>query len=153
MSQHLHLNNGACPHCQVILNKFPGFHPSFRAWFEAFQKQHPEAHISDAGRGKAEQEAYVASGASDANWPDSAHNWNAALDFFCNHLGADIYNKDWFNTVLAPALPSWLVWYGKPGSPFREFPHVQIRNWRALRSSGALKLVEPLYPPKLDPVA
>jgi hypothetical protein len=80
---------------------------------------------------------------SKAQWGQSAHNWNAAIDLFCELEGdPNIYDKDWFYNVLAPAIPGSFSWYGRPNAPFFELPHVELSGWNADAKSGALKLVE-----------
>lgn len=90
-----------------------------------------------------DQEALRLRGASKAAWKQSAHNWNAALDLFCMIPNVpNIYFMNWFNNTLAPALPDFLNWYGRPGAPFYELPHIEIRDWYSLAHQGLLKLVE-----------
>ncbi len=138
-----HINNGNCPKCDIIFDAYPNFHVGLRLWFKAFQKDHTEAHISCAGRGEEEQDALFFKKATRAVWTKSAHNYNAAIDIFCVILGSpDIYDIDWFNNVLDPCIPSWLTWYGRPGSPFYELPHVEIAQWKASVLDGTFKLVE-----------
>ena len=139
-----HSNNGKCDKCKSIFDKYPGFNQALRSWFIAFQAKHPECHISCAGRGVTEQEAKKLEGKSNASYGKSAHNWNAAIDVFIQMPGKDIYDKQWFENVLAPEIPYFLKWYGEPGSEFYELPHIQVRDWRALRVQGLLSLVEPV---------
>lgn len=116
-----------------------------RLWFVMFQGKHPEAHISEAGRGLVDQEAAKHRGASKASFGESAHNCNCAIDMF--EMAGDrkiIYEKEWFQKVLAPELPDYLVWYGAPGSKFFELPHIEHRDWKKLLAEGKAKLVEPL---------
>jgi hypothetical protein len=127
--------------------RYPGFYEPLRKWFEMFQDTRPEAHISCAGRGQFDQEMLFIRGASKARYGESAHNYNAAIDFF--ELQGDIkniYEPEWFKLVLAPAIQSlsWLRWYGIPGAEFPELPHVEVRDWRVMRTKGALSLVEPM---------
>jgi len=136
-----HENNGYCSKCHQLIAYFPGIYPPLFQWFLEFQNDHPEAHISCAGRGEAEQKRCYEEGTSRAQWGESAHNWNAALDFFVNKPG-DIYNSEWFKNVLGPAIPDFLEWYGRPGSKFFELPHVQVKDWRKLRALGELDLVQ-----------
>jgi hypothetical protein len=138
-----HLNNGRCDHCLEIMNLYLNFYRPLRAWFVFFQDQHPEFHISEAGRGKAKQEEDFLERASKAHWLESAHNYNAAMDLFIQVAGRSMYDKEWFNKYLPPALPKTIVWYGRPGCTFREFPHVEFALWRQLRDSGILVPVEP----------
>lgn len=135
--------SGACPKCLEIIGKYPNFLTPLQLWFWNLQLRHPEAHVSCAGRGMADQRAALASGASRADWTESSHNWNAALDVF--ELGGDpknIYERAWYDSVLRPALAPEIEWYGAPGAAFRELPHVQWRGWRRLAKSGLLVLVE-----------
>ncbi len=137
-----HINSGKCPQCQEIIDRFPGFYKPLRDWFEKLQAAHPEAHVSEAGRGYLNQERDFQKGASKAHYGQSAHNFNCALDLF--ELQGDmknIYEPSWFHDVLAKNLEPWVNWYGAPGSPFREMPHVEPRGWHSI---NGLKLVEPM---------
>lgn len=141
-----HANNGACDRCLLIFNKYPNFHEGLKSWFLDLQSKHPEAHISCAGRGHDEQEELFLKKATRARYGESAHNWNVAIDVF--EMGGDatqIYERVWFRDVLAPLLPKWLCWYGSPNAPFYELPHIEVDDWRKLRSEFKLRLVEP-YP-------
>lgn len=138
-----HANNGTCAKCQEIINTYPHFHAELLAWFIEFQSRRPEAHISEAGRGRALQEIFFRRGSSKAQYGESAHNYNAAFDLFEN--GGDrknIYEKSWFTEVLSKELPDWIEWYGKRGSKFYELPHVEVKEWKKLVASGQLQLVE-----------
>lgn len=138
-----HENNGDCPRCRSILFRFPGLHGDLLCWFAQLQVEHPSAHVSCAGRGEDEQESLFLRKASKAHWKQSAHNWNAALDIFeISGNAQDIYERAWFDKVLAPSLKPWMTWYGAPGSQFHELPHVQVKDWKLLAESGKLKLVE-----------
>ena len=138
-----HVNNGNCPACDIIFNRYPGFYPPLRDWFAKFQENNPEAHISDAGRGRQDQEAYFRKHVSNAHYGESAHNYNAAIDIFeMRPSDPDIYEKVWFDTVLQPALEEWTEWYGAVGSPYFEVPHVQVKAWKTLAARGVIKLVE-----------
>lgn len=133
---------GLCPKCEELFDAYPGFHEELRTWFNALRVEHPEAHISKAGRGKVEQDALFARGATRARYGQSAHNVNAALDLWENREGVYTLSQIWFHGVIAPALYPSLEWYGKPGSSFYELPHVELKNWKDLVSSGQLKPVE-----------
>lgn len=138
-----HLNNGACPKCITIRDTYPGFNAPLWVWFSDFQKLHPEFHMSCAGRGKIDQNALFARHATKASWGHSAHNFNCAFDSFVLVPGKeDIYPVEWYNSVLAPALPAWISWLGRPGSPFPELPHLEILAWVELRRSNLVQLVE-----------
>ncbi len=140
-----HVNNGKCPKCEFVFDRYPGFYGKLRVWFFCLQRAFPEAHVSCAGRGKAEQEAAKARGASRAGYGSSAHNYNAAIDIFeQSGDGKDIYEKEWFDRVVAPWVrkAEWLKWYGEKGSPFFELPHIEVRDWRTLANAKLIKLVE-----------
>ena len=139
-----HLNNGACPRCKQIFEAYPGFNKKLRSWFVLFQATNKEAHISCAGRGFEEQESKKSSGNSNASYGHSAHNWNAAIDLFCQIPGSDLYDEDWFKSVVGPAVPYFLNWYGAPGAAYPELPHIELREWRGLKATGELALVEPI---------
>lgn len=141
-----HDNTGYCERCHKLIDHFPGLYQPLLEWFVFFQKHHPEAHISCAGRGEADQNHAYESGVSRAQWTESAHNWNAALDFFVLKKGLDIYDKNWFELVLGANIPQYLQWYGEPNSSFYELPHVQVRNWHGFKDIGELKLVSRILP-------
>jgi hypothetical protein len=139
----LHNNDGDCQYCNKIFDRYPNFYVPLRKWFKDFQKLHPEAHISCAGRGRQDQEEAFIRKASRAHYGQSSHNVNAAIDIFeLQGNPKDIYERSWFDKVLAPALLPELVWYGAPNAPFKELPHVEVRSWKELRMRGILKLVE-----------
>lgn len=138
-----HQNNGKCPKCLDIINKYPDFNKELKSWFVLLQAKHPEAHVSCAGRGKADQEAAFTAKASKARYGQSAHNYNCALDLFVILPKTDLYDKKWFNTVIEPAIPYSLNWYGAKGSKFFELPHVEVRDWRRLVAQNLAALVEP----------
>lgn len=144
MSRIKHTNSlGAkCLKCVEIIGRYPGFDKRLESWFWALQARYPSAHVSSAGRGSIEQEAFYIRGASKAKFGESAHNWGAALDLF--ELDGDIkniYEEKWFNEVVGENIPPYLSWYGEPDSEFYELPHVQIKNWRSLRDQGLLTLI------------
>jgi len=138
-----HINLDECPHCELILNRYPGFYPPLRDWFLDFRAKNKEAHVSCAGRGYLDQENAFVRKISRAHYGESAHNYNAALDIFEMTVGdPNIYSREWFEKVLAPNLAPWIEWYGKVGSVFYELPHVEVRQWKALVKAGAINLVE-----------
>lgn len=103
------------------------------------QKAYPDAHISCAGRGRAAQEAAFMNKRSKARFGQSAHNYNAAIDVFCN--GKELYPVDWFEQVVGANIDDRFKWYGKKGSPYYELPHVEISDWKILVKERVLKLV------------
>jgi hypothetical protein len=138
-----HKNDGKCAKCTEIMNRYDGLYGPLRSWFTDLQARHPEAHVACAGRGEIDQESLFKKKATRARFGKSAHNYNAALDLFENgglDL-SDIYELEWFTRVIAPAIPPWMEWYGKPGSSFFELPHVEVKNWRVLAEQKRLHLV------------
>jgi hypothetical protein len=138
-----HVNLEDCLHCEMILNRYKDFYGPLRGWFIEFRKNHPEAHVSCAGRGYLDQENAVIRKVSKAHYGESAHNYNCALDLFELKIGdTNIYDRAWFEKVLQPNLAPWMNWYGKIGSPYYELPHVEVTQWKALVKAGAVQLVE-----------
>lgn len=138
-----HVNNGQCEYCLSIINRYPGFNENLKSWFVEFQKLHPEMHCSSAGRGKIDQEVFFQRGASRAHYGESSHNWNCGVDVFVIIKGENsLYPTSWFNNILSPGLPSFIEWYGKKGSKYFEFPHLEIKGWKEMAKKGILKLVE-----------
>lgn len=142
-----HENNGKCEVCLERINRYPNFNKDLLMWFQIFQAKYPEAHVSCAGRGRQDQEDAYNHHTSRAKWGFSAHNYNCALDLFVNKTGLVIYDKNWFNTVLAPEIPDFLSWYGKPGSVFFELPHLEIKSWRDMLANKQIELVEQIHYP------
>jgi hypothetical protein len=143
-----HTNNGKCKKCELIFNRYPGFHPGLKNWFFQLQANYPEAHISDAGRGKATQEEYFKKGSSKAHYGQSSHNFNAAIDIFKLHINGAEWPRDWFKAVVKVAIDAHnavatfkIKWYGEPGSKFYELPHCEVDGWK---NDPTLTLVEPL---------
>lgn len=143
----MHLNTGNCQSCLLIINKYPNFHSGLLGWFTSLQKANPEAHVSCGGRGRVDQESDFSAGRSRAHYGQSAHNYNCALDLFRLTLQGASWDKPWFNSVIVNAVdlqnsnPSKtfdILWYGLPGSPYYELPHIEIMSWRSL----GLPLVE-----------
>jgi len=138
-----HENSGHCARCQLILDRYPGFNKELREWFEGFQKDHPEGHLSCAGRGHDEQEVLFHRKASKARWTQSAHNWNAALDIFCLIPdNGDIYDRVWFYQVLGPCIPTQFSWYGRANAKFPEMPHIELGGWEAYALRKEISIVE-----------
>jgi hypothetical protein len=136
-----HINNGDCPKCKEIFDKYPGFAMSLRSWFVMMQAKFQDLHISCAGRGHLEQEECFAKGASRARWGHSSHNLNAAIDMF--FLVDGKYNVERHRyDMIASEIPDYVEWYGRPGASFPELPHYELKNWRELSAQGILKPVE-----------
>ena len=143
----MHINQpNNCPKCSEILNRYPGLHKPLLDWFLDFRRRVPEAHVSWAGRGKADQELFFSKGLSRAHYGQSAHNYNAAIDVFRLIQTQASFESPWYRSVVGPEVKQHpeLCWYGEPGISFYELPHVEWRAWRALKEAGVLKLVEPV---------
>lgn len=138
----IHQNNGKCQKCLALFSKYPDFNQKLKMWFVMFQGLHPEAHISCAGRGFLEQMQKKDEGRSNAVYGKSAHNYNCAIDLFVDLPGKGIYDKNWFQNVLAHEVPYFLKWYGEPNSDYYELPHIELRDWKQLLATGQVKLVE-----------
>lgn len=134
-----HVNNGNCRKCDAIFDAYYGFNHDLRGWFKQIQRRYVEAHISCAGRGKEAQEQAVLDRRSRAHFGQSAHNFNAAIDMFCN--GKELYDPAWFKVVVEDNLTPNLIWYGRPNSHFYELPHIELAGWGKLVSERKLKLV------------
>lgn len=128
-----HENSGKCGRCLILFDLYPNFHPSLRNWFNnTIQKKHPEAHISEAGRGRIGQEVARLEQKSKAHFGESPHNYNMAIDVF-RLLGSEAdYDETWFKEVIEKNLLPHFLWYGNEG-PFRELPHIEMRDWKKLR--------------------
>jgi hypothetical protein len=50
-------------------------------------------------------------------------------------------DRNLFDNVMQN-LDSMLSWYGAIGCEYFELPHIEMKNWKQLYSSGILKLVE-----------
>ena len=145
MSSHQNIH-GECPKCNEILDKYPGFSPELRMWFGFVRRSFFDFHISEAGRGKIDQQADYERGASRAQYGESPHNWNGALDtFFLDPAAPGHYSlsRAKYAAVFERCpLGSAFTWYGAKGATFPEVPHIQLTNWRDMAQRGDLKLVE-----------
>ncbi len=87
-------------------------------------------------RDRAEQEDCVARGTSRLHYPDSLHNWGAAVDF-CRNDGKDAYDDSdgFFGRVGRLAESLCLIWGGSFSRPDK--PHLQMADWG--KTAGDLK--------------
>lgn len=147
----MHINNGHCPKCVLLFNKYQGFHEGLRLWFIDLQNRHPDAHISCAGRGEELQNTYFDRGRTRAKYGESAHNYNMALDLFrLVHGGMASFDSNWFKTIIYDEVTRFnkedvhhdfkLLWYGFPNAPYYELPHIEVLGWRTMTTT----LVEPM---------
>jgi hypothetical protein len=147
----VHTNEAFCLGCQTLFDRFPGFHRGLMLWFfTGVQTEHADAHISCAGRGKQDQQKDYNAHTSRAQWGQSSHDYNLALDVFQLKSGIATYDPVWFKNVISEAVEKQntddtrlfeLTWYGDPCAPYKELPHIEVRNWKELVSQGQYKLV------------
>jgi hypothetical protein len=124
-----HINDGHCAECLEILKTAD---PKLQLFAKSFQEAHPEAHVSEAHRDQAAQEAAFAKGNSKARFGQSPHNLfpSKAIDFFRLTLAGANYDGPWYRDTLGPAArAAGLVWGGDFRS-LRDCPHVELPNWR-----------------------
>lgn len=140
-----HLNIPVCPKCADILAAYPNFHKDLAAWVLDVRTRHNDAHISAAGRGRQEQELFFSKGTSRAHYGQSAHNYNAAVDWFrITQAGGASFDTPWYQAVIgveAMKVP-WIRWYGTPPISFLEYPHCEVSSWVKLAQAGQLSLVD-----------
>ena len=139
-----HLNNGSCPKCEEIINKYKDFNSDIYNWFKSLQKLNMEVHTSCAGRGKADQEDAFKRGASKAKYGESAHNFGLAIDLFkIDANGKAEWSIKFYREVINPAVKmSCLLEHGLDWKKFVDAPHVELKNWKELVKQGKAKLVE-----------
>lgn len=138
----MHDLSSNCQKCDGIFDLYPGFNQELRIWLKGLQKEHPELHISAAGRGKMEQEMLFYRAATRAHYGESAHNYNAAIDVFFLIDGKYSLDQTMFYCIIIPNLYASFLWYGAPHVLYYERPHIELKNWKELVSDGTLKLVE-----------
>lgn len=138
-----HINNGNCPKCDELFDKYSGFHQGLREWFKKLQKKDSTTHISCGGRGKIDQEAAFNSKTSRAHYGQSSHNYNLALDIFRLTQNGAEWKGLWFRDVVGTAVIGHnadpnkkfdLTWYGMPGSRYFELPHVEVYGWKEMNN-------------------
>jgi len=141
----IHTNNGDCSSCDALFDRYPRFNKYLRAWFKKLQAMYPSAHISVAGRGKLAQQKALKEKSSLADWTESAHNWNCAIDIFrlLDNGKAD-WTPSWYKTTIGPMVADdlELVWYGDDKAKFKEQGHVEVKGWKQLVANGIEYLVE-----------
>lgn len=136
-----HDNSGDCQKCEKIFNKYPGFNNDLKNWFKFLQCNYPEAHIMCAGRNEKEQEYLYKYKSSMNRYGQSAHNYNAAIDIFRMHNGKFNIDKEWFNDVVLKNINDKINWHGLKGDEKYNIQHIELKNWRELKTQRILKLV------------
>lgn len=122
---------------------FDDLQPQFRARFTAWHKAAEEAAgvpllITCTYRSNAEQDALYAIGrtkpgrkVTNAKAGESAHNFGLALDFVPLENGKPVWDGEHPAWRAAGNLaPSFGLEWAGTWARFREFPHVQVPNWR-----------------------
>lgn len=135
-----HINDGKCSKCRELLQ---GVHPTLVEWFERFQGAVLDAHVAWGHRGEKDQNDAFKKGTSKAKWGESPHNYAPALaiDLFrLTHTGAE-WQVSWYQKYVGESVAkepklewggSWIKW--------KDFPHVQAKDWKKLVQAGEAKL-------------
>lgn len=133
-----------CKKCDEIFDRYEGFNEELREWFNLCRNDIRNIHISCAGRGRKDQEDCFDRGRSNAHYGQSAHNYNMAIDvFFVDEVGAYSLDKKYFDELLSNhPIDGKFEWFGRPGSPYKEMPHIQVLNWKDKVKVNSLPLVE-----------
>lgn len=130
-----HLNNGECPKCAEILKDAC---EELSQFARNLQKQHPEGHVSCAYRGEADQNRAFDLGHSKARFGQSPHNFKPALaiDWFrLTQAGGAAFDRPWYIATLMPAVRAAGLVSGGDFRSFKDFPHVEVKDWKA-RAQG-----------------
>jgi hypothetical protein len=139
-----HINSPVCPRCTQVLNRYPNPHPKIAKHVADVRATNLDAHISACGRNKVDQEQFFKIGTSRAHYGQSAHSWNAAVDWFQLTQQGARFDAAWYARIVGPLVVGdpELRWYGQPPISFLEWPHVEVRAWVQEAQSGQLKLVD-----------
>jgi hypothetical protein len=126
-----HINNGTwCPLCA---EKMKDACEELQQFHREFQAQHPDAHVSCSYRPEADQNRAFALGHSKAKFGQSPHNFRPALaiDYFrLTQAGGASFDRPWYIAVLMPAVRKAGLVSGGDWAKFRDYPHVEVPNWR-----------------------
>jgi hypothetical protein len=109
------------------------------------QLSDPEIHLSTFGRGAFDQRDCYKKGSSAAQFGESPHNYNAAVDVWFLVNGVYVADEKLYKEKLSGKIPDHLQWpisYFRNGKVTIDWPHVQARDWKELVSKGILKLVD-----------
>lgn len=122
-----HLNYKSCPRCDEFLKSTD---VRLQKWFKAQKEKDPSLHISCSTRGALAQAEAKKSGASEADYGKSPHNYSPALalDLFWITDGNGVWSKTKY-AELSKTLDKELEW----GGTFKNFdgPHFQVRGWKS----------------------
>lgn len=117
-------------------------HPDLQALFnEAIATSPVDFGVSCGYRGEEDQEAAFAKGNSKAHFGQSPHNFRPALalDIACLDGGKITWEPEFYEAVaahvmsVAETLGVGVTWGGDFKS-FKDRPHFELRDWKALRS-------------------
>lgn len=139
----IHINcDGPCPKCEEIFNKFPDKNMELYNWFNQLRLKVKTAHIAYAGRGKEEQNYFYEKKTSKAKWGESPHNYNLAIDIFeLTQTGAR-FDVSWYQSSIIPEAIKAGFDCGGLWKSFKDWPHIEIKNWKQVVKDGKAKLVE-----------
>lgn len=145
MSNPKHLNTGKCEKCLQLMGILGGTDPRLVAWFTELQSRMPDAHIAFAGRSKADQEEFFKKKTSNAHYGESPHNFAPALaiDIFRLTGNGAEFNRNWYIDVIRPEVVKHVeLSYGGDWKRLKDYPHVEIAEWKELVKQGKAKLNE-----------
>ena len=132
-----HINNGSCPRCAEILKDAC---EDLQQFHRGFQAQHPDAHVSCSYRPEADQNRAFALGHSKAKFGESPHNFKPswAIDYFrLTQAGGASFDRPWYIATLMPAVKAAGLVSGGDFKSFKDYPHVEVRDWRGRMKSGS----------------
>ena len=129
-----HVNAFACPLCD---EKLKGVHPDLVLFANRFRGYKQDAHVSWGLRGQDDQEKFLAAGTSKAAFGESPHNFGMALDWFRLHQNGAEFNVDWYLRFLVPAAREAGLRCGADWPKFKDYPHVEIADWKLLTKRTA----------------
>ncbi len=128
-----HINNGNCERCAHILKDACQELVDFAS---KFQKQEPSGHVSCAYRNEVDQNHAFDRGHSKARFGESPHNFkpSLAIDFFrLTQAGGASFDRPWFIAVLMPAVRAAGLVSGGDFKSFKDYPHVEVKDWKSKR--------------------
>lgn len=130
-----HTNDPVCTRCNYFLQEAD---TDLAYFVHAVRAEHPDAHISCAWRGEADQNDAYARGASKLKWPKSKHNkldkngnpCAEAVDFFRLVSGKALFQIGFYMTInhLLEELNAPILWGGDFKGKFKDYPHFELKG-------------------------
>lgn len=120
----------------------PQFRDRFRLWLDACKASGMDLLVTCTLRTNEEQDALYALGrtkpgkrVTNARAGQSAHQYGMALDFVPMVSGKPMWKDDHPHWALAGNLaPQFGLEWAGTWPTFKEYPHVQVQNWKGLTS-------------------